>query len=146
MACAPRRRVARRGVAGLWLESEPRTGGRRRPRQVGPTCQRQRRVGARAGPGRGEKKIGELPCYLTKLWGSELVEEKARGRRQNGDDSREGRHHDEEDDELGTRVVSDFTGDDGCGGWWDSGEKIILGIPKQGAFLWVVYIFCVELS
>jgi len=36
---------------------------------------------------------------------------KARGRWRNGDDSREGRHHDEEDDELGTRVVSDFTGD-----------------------------------
>ena len=36
---------------------------------------------------------------------------KARGRRRNGDDSREGRHHDDEDDELGTRVVSDFTGD-----------------------------------
>ena len=27
------------------------------------------------------------------------------------DESREGRHHDEEDDELSTRVVSDFTGD-----------------------------------
>ena len=59
----------------------------------------------------GKKKVGELPCYLAKLWGGELVEEKARGRRRNGDDSREGRHHDEEDDELSTRVVSDFTGD-----------------------------------
>src|SRR6185437_11754502 len=57
------------------------------------------------------KKVGELSCYLVKLWGGELVEEKARGRRRNGDDSREGRHHDEEDDELSTRVVSDFTGD-----------------------------------
>ena len=27
------------------------------------------------------------------------------------DESRERRHHDEEDDELSTRVVSDFTGD-----------------------------------
>ena len=58
-----------------------------------------------------EKKVGELPCYLAKLRGGELVEEKARGRRRNGDDLREGRHHDEEDDELSTRVVSDFTGD-----------------------------------
>ena len=65
-------------------------------------------AGARTG---GEKKVGELPCYLAKLWGGELVEEKARGRRRNGDNSREGRHHDEEDDELSTRVVSDFTGD-----------------------------------
>jgi len=64
----------------------------------------------RSEKGRG-KKVGELPCYLAKLWGGELVEEKARGRRRNGDDSREGRHHDEEDDELSTRVVSDFTGD-----------------------------------
>ena len=69
-------------------------------------------AGARTGARReGKKKIGELPCYLAKLWGGELVEEKARGRRRNGDNSREGRHHDEEDDELGTRVVSDFTGD-----------------------------------
>lgn len=69
-------------------------------------------AGARAGGRRGgEKGVGELPCYLAKLWGGELVEEKARGRRRNGDDSREGRHHDEEDDELSTRVVSDFTGD-----------------------------------
>ena len=69
-------------------------------------------TGARAGVRRGgEKKVRELPCYLAKLWGGELVEEKARGRRQNDDDSREGRHHDEEDDELSTRVVSDFTGD-----------------------------------
>jgi len=65
----------------------------------------------RSEKGRGEKKVGELPCYLAKLWGGELVEEKARGRRRNGDDSQEGRHHDEEDDELSTRVVSDFTGD-----------------------------------
>ena len=66
------------------------------------------RVGARRG---GGKRVGELPCYLAKLWGGELVEEKARGRRRNGNDSREGRHHDEEEDELSTRVVSDFTGD-----------------------------------
>jgi len=64
----------------------------------------------RSEKGRG-KKVGELPCYLAKLLGRELVEEKARGRRRNGDDSREGRQHDEEDDELSTRVVSDFTGD-----------------------------------
>jgi len=69
-----------------------------------------RRIGGRSEKGRG-KGVGELPCYLAKLWGGELVEEKARGRRRNGDDSREERHHDEEDDELSTRVVSDFTGD-----------------------------------
>ena len=91
--------------------------------------------------GEGKKGRESSLATLRNFWGGELVEEKARGRRRNGDDSREGRHHDEEDDELGTRVVSDFTGDDGCGGWWDSGEKIILGIPKQGASLWVVYIF-----
>ena len=68
-------------------------------------------VGARRSEkGRG-KRVGELPCYLAKLWGGELVEEKARGRQRNGDDSREGRHHDEEDDELSIRVVLDFTGD-----------------------------------
>ena len=76
-------------------------------------AEQSRRVRARAQEreGEGKKKVGELPCYLAKLWGGELVEEKARGRRRNGDDSREGRHHDEEDDELSTRVVSDFTGD-----------------------------------
>ena len=34
----------------------------------------------RSEKGRG-KKVGELPCYLAKLWGGELVEEKARGHR-----------------------------------------------------------------
>ena len=58
-----------------------------------------------------EKKSESSLATLRNFWGGELVEEKARGRRRNGDDSREGRHHDEEDDELGTRVVSDFTGD-----------------------------------
>ena len=76
---------------------------------------RRSRAGGRGRTRRSEKergkKVGELPCYLAKLWGGELVEEKARGRRRNGDDSREGRHHNEEDDELSTRVVSDFTGD-----------------------------------
>ena len=85
--------------------------------------------------------VGELTYYLAKLWGGELVEEKARGRRRNGDDSREGRHHDEEDDELSTRWCRITPEMHGCGGWWDSGEKIILGIPKHGASLWVVYIF-----
>ena len=72
---------------------------------------RRARARAQEREGEGKKKVGELPCYLAKLWGDELVEEKARGRWQNGDGSREGRHHDEEDDLLSTRLVSDFPGD-----------------------------------
>ena len=82
-------------------------------RQLSDERQRSRAGGRGCAPereGEGEKRVGELPCYLAKLWGGEIVE-KARGRRQNGDDSREGRHHDEEDNELSTRVVSDFTED-----------------------------------
>ena len=61
--------------------------------------------------GEGKKGSESSLATLRNFWGSELVEEKAWGRRRNGYDSREGRHHDEEDDELSTRVVSDFTGD-----------------------------------
>ena len=103
-------------------------------------------AGARARARRGGgKKVGELPCYLAKLWGGELVEEKAWGRRRNGDDSREGRHHDEEDDELSTRVVSDFTGDAQMRrmvGFWGKDyfrDSQIKSLPMGSLY------FCVEL-
>ena len=89
-----------RSGAGRWLCGErrrSRAGGRRRAR--------------RSEKGRGKKGSENSLATLRNFWGGELVEEKARGRRRNGDDSREGRQHDEEDDELSTRVVSDFTGD-----------------------------------
>jgi hypothetical protein len=56
-----RRGMAWRGVAGLWLEFEPRTGGRRQPRQVGPTCRRQRGEGRELGRGEGIGPAG-LGC------------------------------------------------------------------------------------
>jgi hypothetical protein len=101
------------------------------------------RAHEREGGGEG---VGELPCYLAKLWGGELVEKKARGRRRNGDDSQEERHHDEEDDELSTRVVSDFTGDARMRrmvGFW--GKNYFRDSQTRSLPMGSLY-FCVELS
>ena len=104
-------------------------------------------AGARAGARRGgEKRVRELPCYLAKLWGGELVEEKARGRREMATTR-------EKEDTTTKRTTSRALGwcrfspeMHECGGWWDSGGKDYFRDSQTRSLPMGSLYFCVELS
>ena len=107
---------------------------------------RRARARAQEREGEGKKKVESSLATLRNFWGGELVEEKARSRWRNGDDSREGRHHDEDDDELSTRVMSDFTGDarmQRMVGFW--GKDYFRDSQTRSLPMGSLY-FCVELQ
>jgi len=125
-----------------WISIQRRTAARLSWRATAEQSRRRARRARRSEKGRGEKKRSESSLATLRNSGAVNL-----SRRRHGVDGEMAMTREKEDTTM-KRTTSWALGwcrispeMHGCGGWWDSGEKIILGIPKQGASLWVVYIF-----